>query len=192
MADLLATPGDLRALLKEDSTTLPDDEANVLLGLATGAVQAAIGQDLLEAVGDVVTLLGTTESWFDLPQRPVTAVTTVVLDGTTITDYKRFGARLWRSNGWATIPGEPSTVVVTYSHGYADWDAKLGLARSAVLTLAARTFANPIGATGLSIDDYSQQFSQSSNSDLSGLVPATLRRALRRAYGPRGRAVGIG
>lgn len=192
MADLLATPDDLRRLLDEDADGLPDAAAELLLGLATGAVQDAAGQELLLHEDDAVELMGTTESWFTLPQRPVTAVTSVRLDGALITDYKKFGDRLWRRAGWATCYTEPSTVAVVYSHGFADWDNKLSSARAAVLALAARMHANPIGATGLSIDDYSQQFSQSANSDLSGLVPENLRRSLQRTYGARGRLSRIG
>ncbi|GAB3376251.1 hypothetical protein [Amycolatopsis echigonensis] len=181
----LATAADLRALLDEDATSLPDDKATLLLSLATGAVQAAARQDLVFVADDTVQLLGDTDCWFTLPQRPVTAVGTVKLDGNPVTDWKPFGARLWRRCGWAICPGEPSTVEVTYSHGYQDTDPKLGLARSAVLAVAARMFANPVGATGMSIDDFSQQFSQSTNSDLSGLVPENLAKSLRRAYGAR-------
>ncbi|WP_326565081.1 hypothetical protein VSH64_24885 [Amycolatopsis rhabdoformis] len=189
MADTLATAADLRALLDEDETSLTDDKAAVLLQLATGAVQAAAGQDLLAVVDDTAQLLGDTDVWLTLPQRPVTAVSSVSIDGRPVTDFKRFGDRLWRRCGWATCPGEPSVVDVVNSHGYEDWDSKLGLARSAVLSVAARMFANPVGVTGQSIDDFSQQFSQSTNSDLSGLIPENLRKSLRRAYGARARFV---
>ncbi|WP_409186719.1 hypothetical protein F9C11_21760 [Amycolatopsis sp. VS8301801F10] len=185
MADMLATAADLRALLEEDTTSLPDAKAELLLQLATGAVQAAARQQLVFVADDTVQLLGDTDAWFTLPQRPVTAVGTVKLDGNTVTDWKRFGARLWRRCGWATCPGEPSIVEATYSHGYQDTDPNLGLARSAVLAVAARMFANPVGATGMSIDDFSQQFGQAASSDLSGLVPANLAKSLRRAYGAR-------
>ena len=43
MADMLATAGDLRDLLGEDDDTLPDEQAELLLELATGEVQAATG-----------------------------------------------------------------------------------------------------------------------------------------------------
>lgn len=191
---MLATVEGLRSLLKEDAAGLTDDDATLLVELATGAVQAAARQNLVRTTDDTITLMGTQDQWLDLPQGPVTAVTAVAIDGVAVTvgtDYKRFGARLWRRRGWARCD-EPSEVTVTYTHGYEDWDPKLGLARSAVLTVAARMFANPIGATGLSIDDYSQQFSGSSNSDLSGMVPAHLQAVLRRTYGPRARMVRIG
>ncbi|SFO59772.1 hypothetical protein [Amycolatopsis rubida] len=192
MTDMLATAADLRALLDEDDTSLPDAKAELLLQLATGAVQTAAGQQLVFVADDTVQLLGDTDAWFTLPQRPVTAVASVTVDGGTATDYKRFGDRLWRRCGWAVRACEPSVVEVTYSHGYADGDGHLTLARSAVLALAAQMFTNPVGAVGMSIDDYRLQFTQTSQSDLAGLVPGNLRKALRRTYGARARLVKIG
>jgi hypothetical protein len=191
MADKLATPADLRTLLGEDSASLTDAEAELMLELATGAVQAAAGQDILEAT-ETITLIGTVESWLSLPQRPVTAVSSVSLDGDTVTDYKRFGDRLWREDGWASSAYEPSEVQVAYTHGLASTDQRIQLARSAVLAIAAQLFSNPNGATGFSIDDYREQYSQSASSDIAGLVPSRLQKALRRKYGPRGRLVRIG
>ncbi|HWD78355.1 MAG TPA: hypothetical protein VG497_05730 [Kribbella sp.] len=192
--DTLATVADLRTLLDEDETGLSDDAGTLLLELATSAVQAAAGQRILQAT-ETVTLMGAGEQWFQLPQLPVTDVAAVAVDGQALvagTDYKRFGARLWRRCGWSSCSSEPSEVTVTYTHGYADWDGELGLAREATLTIAARMFTNPAGATGLSIDDFSQQFSQSNNSDVSGLIPDRLRAALRRKYGRRGGLVRVG
>lgn len=192
---LLADADDLRLLVKADAATLTDDEANLLLQLATGAVQAAAGQDLVLTEADTVTLMGTRDRWFNLPQRPVADVTAVSVDGEALTagtDYKRFGDRLWRRHGWARCHDEPSEVTITYTHGYPDWDPKLALARAAVLALAAKMSENPTGATGFSIDDYSQQYGQTPTSDLAGLIPDNLRRSLRRAYGARGRLVRIG
>jgi hypothetical protein len=192
MADRLATPEGLRLLLKEDTDGLSDDTAMFLVELATGAVQAAAGQVLVEVPDDVVTLIGDTDSWFNLPQRPVTTVTTVKIDGTTVTDYKRFGARLWRTAGWATCSSEPSAVEVTYSHGYPEWDRGLSLATGATLALAAKVYENPVGAIGMSIDDYRLQFGQSQASELAVLIPDNLRKSLRRAYGARGGLVRLG
>ncbi|MFF4600560.1 hypothetical protein [Amycolatopsis sp. NPDC001319] len=189
---LLADVEGLRGLLKEDAGSLSDDDATRLLELATGVVQAAAGQLLVEVVDDTITLMGTTDRWLDLPQRPVTTVTSISLEDEPVTDYKRFGDRLWRRHGWARCADEPAVVEVVYTHGFPDWDAKLALARSAVLAVAAKMNDNPTGATGFTIDDYSQQYGQSSTSDLAGLIPDNLRRSLRRAYGARGRLVRIG
>jgi hypothetical protein len=192
MSDLLATAEDLRALLDGDATTLPDAKVGVLLRIATGSVQAAARQEIVLTLDDPVEVMGTSDQWFDLPQIPAISVSAVEIDGTVVTDYKRIGSRLWRRRGWASICDEPSLVAVTYSHGYPEGSSKLGLAESTVLALAARWANNPDGAVGMSIDDFSKQYSQSSNSDLAGLIPDRLQKLLRTTYGPRGRFVRTG
>ena len=125
MADQLVTPEDLASFLQQD---LDLATATLLIEAATAVVQeAAGGQRILQVAGDTATLIGTTDSKLDLPQIPVTAVTSVTLDGTALTagsaggvtsTYRRIGSKLWRTDGWQTYIGEPSTVVVVYTHGY--------------------------------------------------------------------------
>lgn len=211
MADQLATPTDLAALLQQDVDT---STATLLLEMATAVVQQACGgQRIVQVVGDVLTLGCYSDSWLDLPQIPVTAVASVVLDGATLTvntDYKLVGNRIWRRYGWqgnlglpwdwqyswphATIPPgypvqEPSSVVVTYTHGYAAGSQDLQLARSAVLTLAKGGYTSPSGASSESIDDYSVTF----DAMVSRMEAAPfLKAALNKKYGRRAGLVRIG
>jgi len=192
MADQLATPEDLAALLQLDWDSLdPAQQASLtmLVEIGTAVVQAEVGQRLVAVTDDSVTLLGTTDSWLDLPERPVTAVSSVAVDGTAVGDYRLFGARLWRSCGWAPSPLEPSTVTVAYSHGYASDAQELQLARGAVLAVVRDWAANPTAATSLRIDDYAETYSA-----LAARLETTthLRAALRRQYGRRGGLVRIG
>lgn len=190
MADQLATAEDLRTLLGEDVTALPDAEANLLLEMATGAVQAAAGQSLVAGTS-TVTLVGTVDGWLDLPELPVTTVSEVLFGGVAISDYRVFGARLWRASGWAMSPYEPYAVTVTYSHGYAADAAELQLAKSATLVVAGQLFSNPTSTSGYMIDDYQERGGVQSG-DLSGLIPARLQKSLRAKYGPRARLVRFG
>lgn len=162
MADQLATPSDLASLLQQDVDTAT---ATLLIETATGIVQTVAGQRIVQVVGDVVVLdldLCDNSVWLDLPQRPVTAVTTVLVGTTPVagTDYtaQLSRGRLWRRTGWrlATTGSwlAPSTVTVTYTHGYAAGDQRLQIARQAVLTLAGSAYTNPSGATREQIDDY--------------------------------------
>jgi hypothetical protein len=191
MADMLATTDDLYTLVGETPDTLPLVQATELLELATGEVQAAADQRIVAVADDQITLMGTTGSWLPLPQRPVTDVTLVEVDGEAVTDFKRFGARLWRSCGWSAYIYEPSTVSVTYSHGYASDAQELEYARKLALRMAAHMFTNPDQATGFSIDDYREQFSQ--GGDQAGdLLPKRTQRLLRRTYGARSGLVRVG
>lgn len=211
MADQLATPEDLASLLERDD--IDAYKAGVLVETATAIVQeAAGGQRIVQVAGDVLPIMGTTDSWLPLPQLPVTAVTSVVLDGTTLTvgtDYQVFGNRLWRGVGWQTNLGwpmdwprtawpgftwanstaSPSLAVVTYTHGYAPGAQELQLARSAVLSICTGAYGNPQGLKSESIDDYSATYAA-----LSGQMEATpfLKTALAKKYGRRAGIVRIG
>lgn len=211
MADQLATTTDLASFMQSD---LDLSTATLLVETATAIVQQACGgQRIVEVVGDVATLGGYSDSWLDLPQIPVTAVASVVLDGTTLTagtDYKVVGNRIWRASGWQANTGypwdwpstwesplvppgypvqQPSTVVVTYTHGYPAGSQHLQLARSAVLSLARGGYANPSGATSERIDDYSISYDA-----MAGRMEAAphLKSALAKKYGRRGGLARIG
>jgi hypothetical protein len=194
MADLLATPEDLRALPNPALAALTDNEATLALEMATGAVQAATGgQELVLRTDDSAEFMGTADVWLDLKQRPVTAVSAVSIDGAVVTDFKRFGARLWRRRGWATCAYEPSLVAVTYTHGFPPGDQRLQYARGIALALAAQIGSDPTGKlTGMSIDDYREQYAQGGGEALAGVIPETVQKTLRRMYGPRGQLTRIG
>jgi len=150
----LVTEAELETLLGTDVDT---DVATLLLNTASGVVRGTVGQELSAVADDVVSIMGTTSVWLELPQRPVTEVTAVEVDGEALTigtDCKRFGNRLWRSTGWRTCPSEPTAVEVTYSHGWEPGDWRLEVARSMVLTLAANKLKNPGAVESEAIDDY--------------------------------------
>lgn len=192
MADQLATPEQLASFLQSD---LDAATADVVLDAATSIVQAAARQRLVLVEDDEITLIGTTDSWLFLPERPVVEVTSIELDGEALTvgdDLKEYlgeAARLWRWCGWAECAWRPSTVVITYSHGYAAADQRMELARSAVLTLAATPYSNPSGASQVKIDDYAEVYSA-----LAARMEAArgLKAALKSQYGRRSGLVRIG
>lgn len=181
--DSLATPEDLAALPGMDG--LDEATAAALLQIATSIVQGITGQRIVAEVGDRIDILGTTDSSLWLPQGPVTAITSVEVDGQPVTDWKRFGVRLWRSCGWAPCAWEPSTVTVVYDHGYRPDEQGIELAKSAALMLAAGAAKASPGVTSESIDDYQVVYEK-----MAGRMEASpfLISALRRAYG---RPVGL-
>jgi hypothetical protein len=215
LADRLATPEDLASLLERDD--IDAYKAGMLIECATAVVQeAAGGQRIVQVVDDVQPIMGTTDSWLPLPQIPVTAVASVVLDGTTLTvgtDYQVFGSRLWRSLGWQTNLGwpmawpigtwgpgdttfnwvtptqQPSLVVVTDTHGYPPGSQGLQLGRQAVLSLCAGVYPNPTDAVSESIDDYTVTYSKLAKGlDASKYLKA----ALAKQYGRRAGLVRLG
>ena len=191
MADQLCTPEDLASLLERD---LDVYKAVMLIEAGTAVVQeAAGGQRIVQVVDDPGEQMGTTESWLQLPQWPVTALADLTVDAgdelVAGTDFKRFNARLWRRGGWATCWPEPSTVAYVYTHGYAAGHQKLQLGRGAVLGLIRDLFDNPTGVAREAIDDYSVAYER-----MNAAMQANenLQYALRRAYGSPAGLVRIG
>lgn len=188
-ADILATEAELEAYL---GRAIDTPTATILLEIATAVVQAAAGQRLIQVVGDLhVFDLDTidTSRYLELPEVPATAVGPVVVGATTVTDYvtELSRGRLYRACGWRTPAvhpyGAPSTVTVTYTHGFATGAQDLQLARSFVLAIAAGGATNPSGAIREQIDDYAVQYdAAAAHLDASPIMAM----ALRRKYG-RGR-----
>ncbi|MFI6228886.1 hypothetical protein ACIBCR_16405 [Micromonospora echinospora] len=191
MADTLATVADLAAQLQLDEADLNPTTAALLLETATAVVQAAAGgQRIVQVVDDEVVLdLDEHDGgpYLTLPQRPVTAVSSVLVGATTVTDwlpqFRR--SRLWRSSGWRGPAGwyrrgAPSTVTVVYTHGYPPDDQRIQFARAAVLGLAAGAYSSPAGAKSERIDDYAVTY----DTMASQLVASpALEARLRQQYG---------
>lgn len=196
MADQLCTPEDLASALQSD---LDVSTAILWVECATAVVQAAAGgQRIVQVEDDELEILGTTDSWLDLPQLPVTDVASVTLDGETLTlgtpgdattTYRRHGNRLWRTDGWQNYVGEPSQVVVVCTHGYSDGSQDLQLARRATLSIAQAAYSNPSGALREAIDDYSVAF-EAMKAEMD--ANTFLQKALRRQYGRRAGLVRLG
>jgi hypothetical protein len=187
VADQLATPEDLASRLQSD---LDRATATVLIEAATAVVQAVAGQRIVEVLDDEV-VLDIDDShrggvYLDLPERPVTEVSTVTIGATSVTDWipvLRRG-RVWRADGWRSTltayPSQPSTVTIVYSHGYPTGHQRLQLGRGTVLALAAPLYPNPNSATSVKIDDYAEAYEA-----MSARMEASpsLQHLLRRHYG---------
>lgn len=77
----LATTDDVAAILQRPLTATEITTATRLIALASGMVRRYTRQDLTAATGDVITLAGTWGHTIMLPQRPITAVASVVVNG---------------------------------------------------------------------------------------------------------------
>lgn len=151
MADMLATVADLKLLMQNPN--LDNATATMLLEIATGMIQAATGQRIVQATSSPQ-LTGEDSLWLDLPQWPVQSVASVVMDSVTITDWVLRKQKLWRWLGWQAPNYQPSLVVPTYTHGYQSGAQQLQMARGACLSLAQMGYSNPSGVKSEAIDDY--------------------------------------
>jgi hypothetical protein len=190
----LATAEELATLMNDAG--INEDQATLLLELATAEVQAAAGQRLVYVEDDLFEVFSFSGPWLTLKERPVTEITSLVIDdGDELvagTDYKRpaNSATLWRRCGWAPCQYEPSIVSGVYSHGHAEGDQRLEFARSSAFAIAKLAVSNPSGVASEAIDDYRVQYA-------AAVVWAMeqspyLRKALRREYGDRAGLVRLG
>ena len=168
-----ATEADLEAYT---GTTVATDRATLLLDAATAAIQTYCGQTFTQATTTAV-MPGSWDSKLELPERPVTAVTTVIIGDTTLTvdtDYVWDGQHMlhrgtkvdgvlsvngpdYLIDGWGDWGGPGAQVSVTYTHGFATIP---GVVKGVCLALAARSLQSPDGVNSESVGSYSVSYSR--------------------------------
>lgn len=144
-----ATPTELAAELHQDLDTSSAQQA---LDFATAQIIRATSQ--LFAVGTSTVELEGNEQRITLPQRPVTAVTTVLVawptgfwrTWTQDRDYYVSGSQL--ISIWMLFPDR---VKITFTYGYATVPVDV---KACCVALAGEKYVNPEGMTSEAIDDY--------------------------------------
>lgn len=172
-----ATEADLENLTGQPIETA---QAALLLDGATAAIQEWTGQTIEAVEADEVTLVGNFTRKLVLPEMPVTAVDSVVVDGDTLTvstdfTWQRHGV-LWRPRyanpnapsqrsfevlGGAYWGGPDREVVVTYDHGFATIPP---MVKTVCLAIAVRAMGNPGGVRAEAIDGYSITYDRNGTS----------------------------
>lgn len=123
--------------------TLDGDEttrATALLTLASGLIQDETGQSIEQAT-ETVTRPGVWGTRLRLLERPVTAVSSVKIDGVALAadDWYLDGDELVRGGGWG---GPEADVAIGYTHGYASADVPTAV-KTTCLEVVARVWTNP-------------------------------------------------
>ena len=164
MADQLNSPEKLASLVQHDVDTA---SAELAIEICTAVVQAASGpQRIIRATTTDQVVWGGTDSVLILPERPVVSVASVTYGGSALAEGTASGTwrigpdGIWRDVGWTECVGEPSQVLVTYTHGYAEDDQRIQLAAGVTLSLARGLFENPSGVVREQIDDYAVAYAE--------------------------------
>jgi hypothetical protein len=154
----IATQADIEGLLQFAFDITPEPKATAAIEAAQRVVEAEVGMSFDHQTGIVTTLTATGQTNLVLPRWPVSAITTLVWDGTTLvdgTDYE------WAKDGTLQLAAggpwwsDPNGVVVTYAAGWADADAAPGALRQLVARVATRiwqsgvAFAENQGVSGV-------------------------------------------
>lgn len=128
----LATVDELAAWMQRGRDELPEGAA-LVLDTASAIVRSEARQRFTR--GTTTVALAPREQVVSLPQRPVIGVELVRAGGRELRPHE---FRVWRDELW--LSAAFGSVVVTYSHGYAEVPATV---RAIVLTLAGRVLTNP-------------------------------------------------
>lgn len=174
-----ATSSDLESWLGVDFDAADHTRAEGLLQAATNTIKAYTDQTIEQVVDDVEVKDGRNRRVLLLDEIPVTAVSSVVEDGTTLTvddDY------VWSETGELTRvggcwPADPRTVTVTYTHGYATVPGEL---KDLCTALAARVWINPEQAAQRDFD----QVSFTSASGIQGVAMTEFERRIADRHKP--------
>jgi hypothetical protein len=155
----LASIDELEARLRVEFDAAEKDAAKKLIELASGLVQRAARQTIAEVKDDELRMRGSREFAIRLPERPITSIKSVTLDGTELNadDFYIDGADLVRRRGTvADISdgsrcligwGNPDVeMMVVYTHGWALKDIPAAI-KAVVLESVTRVWVNPGAAT---------------------------------------------
>lgn len=168
-----ATEAELEAYT---GTSVASDRAAILLDTASAAIRAYCNQTFTRVAAAQV-LPGNFTHKLELPERPVTAVTSVSIGDTALTadvDYVWDGAHtLYRGtkvdgvlsvngpdyliDGWGDWGGDGAQVTVTYTRGFSTIP---GVVKGVCLALAARSLTSPDGVNSESVGSYSVSYSR--------------------------------
>ncbi|MFE2936668.1 hypothetical protein [Streptomyces sp. NPDC059278] len=155
MASPWAAADDLRAYLRLDAIDEP--AAEEVIKAAEMVIRGGLGQVIDQVQGDILHLVGTGHRVLNLPEMPVTAVTSVTVDDQALTkgvDYR------WNRYGILTRLGAcwplDADVEITYTHGY---EPIPPLLVQVCLQVAGRAWVNPKEAVSSeSLGDYSVSY----------------------------------
>lgn len=184
LGDPFFTSDELALQLQLDVGTINYDVGDLLAALASDVVRDDLRQQIDPVVNDTITLYGDGGELIVLPERPVTAVTSVLLAGLPVPLFN------WHPNGALRRVIYAGTqfasqqimvwpfgvqVQVTYSHGYT---VVPNVIKAMAIQLAAAAYANPELLVSKSVDDVMYRFEKSSG--LGGLPAMMLDDAQRR------------
>lgn len=150
MADPFATATEF---CESTGIALPTDLARLqaLLGMASSIMRAYCDQTLSAVDDDEITLYPTASTFLSLPERPVTAVSQVLVNAVPVTAYYVVPRGI--RSGSVASPGSTWTsgATVTYSHGYAETDPEFGVFRAVCIDVAARAFTHNVNSTSVAL-----------------------------------------
>lgn len=165
----------------------PSELLTTMLAVASSLVRGAADSPILETDSTVTLWALDASPWLPLPGLPVTAVTSVEVDGEALTtdEFKLVENRLWRTAYWGGC--EPVEVVVEMTHGLAEVPPAIKqlVIDLAILGASAATEgAHDPRVIAERIDDYEVKFAAGADAVASAMfIPELTAQWLRAEFG---------
>ena len=166
-----------------------DDTHQTMLAVASSVVRRAAGRVPISETDSTIQVTAWGEHQLTLPGRPIQSVTTVKVDGATVTDWTLTDTgHLWRRSGWGCAH-EPATIEVSLTHGYSPGNVPDRLVQLVCdLTIAGGKAAASGGVdprvVAESVDDYTVRFASGADAVASAMeLPRLTRAWLSREFG---------
>lgn len=169
---------------------------DLMLNAASWIIREAAGNAISQTTS-TIKVLGPDSQWLTLPG-PVTAVSTVLIDGEAASDWKFLNGMLWRWCNWSigrvmyATPRdsfyEPVEVTVTYTRGYAEVPADIvnlcaDLAKLGIEAAGKKSTPANVVAVSYSIDDYTERIQYSEDARTAMELPDVTKSWLAQRFG---------
>lgn len=191
---MLADLTDLAAYLGRTLTATEETQATLLLQASARSIRRFTRQTITRVDSDAVVLQGNWGSVLVLPERPVVSISSVAINGTSLTVNEGYtwdgGDKLYRGRrtiNTGTDPTEPwpyrhelywggpsAQVAVTYSHGWVDVPEDI---RAISCAMVARAMSTPAGVKSETTGPFSVSYTAGADSAIT--MTRDERRALR-------------
>lgn len=169
----LATQADVEARLGRTlAAGAETSKVEALLADASAAIRSYTGQTLTAVSGDVLTVDAPLSGELTLPERPVTAVTSITLDGVTLTGWSWNAATLvtlpggWSTQSSVAYPGR-GVLQITYSHGYGSVPPDV---TAVCCSMVLRAMEAPTGLRSQSIGEWSETYADDGSPGVVGFT----------------------
>lgn len=169
----LTVRADVEAILGRAIPAGDQPRVDRLIELCSAAVRRTARQTITPVADDTVDLPGTWDEELWLPERPVTAVTSITVDGVLIPSnsyiFNRQGRVFrprWnaitfsRPRDWGPFGGPNVIVRVVYSHGYAEVPDDVAMVTA---DMVRSVYVNPDQLTAEAVEDYSVAYARHSS-----------------------------
>lgn len=158
---------------------------DLMLNASSWIIREAAGH-VISQITSTISIPAPDDRWLPVPG-PVASVTSVLVDGVEVTDWKLIGGRLWRRCGWQERC-EPVEAQVTLTHGYLEVPADIvnlcaDLAKLGIQAASQEATPANVVSVSYTIDDYTERIQYSADARTAMELPDVTKAWLAQRFG---------